>query len=188
MIVTTSSGTEKWRKDLAHAMGSEVYLAPDAAGIVASSYSAGDGFRFLTEVLDAEGKDLRSAPMLMRHAAFDPVSGVLAIADRDSAVIFVPEKAERQGCWKSAGEGECILGIATVSRQAAIMTAIITADASGVTVQRPAVVITGMTGEELMRVPVTGLSGRGLTVRTESGVFVAHDELELITIPITQVK
>ena len=188
VVATTIPGREMWRKDLGNRMGSEVYLAPDGSGIVASSYSTGDGFRFLTEVLDAEGKDLRAMPMLMRHAAFDPLSGVLAIADRDSAEIFVPGRGDRQGCWRASEEGECVMGVATIGGQVAIMTAHVTAGASGTDIARPTVVIVGTKGEELHRVPVGHLSGRGLSIRTESGEFVVANELELIAIPVIILK
>jgi hypothetical protein len=188
VVMCTTAGDAEWKKELQRSHGSEIYLASDASATVVSSYSSSTIFQFSTEVLDGQGRIIRSVAMLMRHASIDPESGLLAMADRDSAEIYSPGRNGREGCWRISVEGECIMGIATLTGEVAILTAKVTAGASGVDVTQPTMVIVGAQGSEVEHFPVDGASGRGLSIRTGSVKFVVSDELELITIPVTYSK
>jgi hypothetical protein len=102
--------------------------------------------------------------------------------------IYAPGRDAREGCWRISGDGECIMGIATVNGQVAILTAKVTAGATGVNFTWPAAIIGRAHGEELDRVTVGGVSGRGLSTRTGSGKFVIYAEHGLIAITVTPYK
>jgi hypothetical protein len=178
VVMCTSAGGETWTCALSEQSGAEIFLSPDGAAVIASSYTSTGVVRTATAMLDSHGTALHVFPLLMRHADIDPLSKRFVVADRDEVISGSLDTPAEMRRWILTREESCVTGVTSAGTSVGILAERIRAGSDGLLYVDPLLVILDASGRETYREVFTGTSTGPSHIQFRQGkIHVAGDNV-----------